>query len=182
MATQLILDDLYIGDRKTIVIQTTVASGDRAGEPKDPLSATFLCYDPDRGPSGTADSGTPTTLLDADRTEPDEFWKGLPITIITAADGREYQSAVVGFEAASHTLTFYALPAAVAAGDQYRLGGYPLVPETIAAPWDNEASVELTPTDALGTVGRRVLVYRADFGSDAEEAVGAFNVLGAGAG
>jgi hypothetical protein len=179
MAEQtLVLDDLRVGDEKTITIATNVASGDSAGDPKNPGSgSTFLCLDPDRETSGIADSGSATTLVDADRTEDDSFWVGVTLVVTDATDGREYATDVTGFEQATHTLTFYSLPVSTEAGDTYRLEGYPLLPQTAATISDNEAAVQLTPADATGTPGRRVLVYRADFGADSEEALATFRVL-----
>ncbi len=174
----LILEDLHVGDEKTIVLATNVASGDNAGDPKNvEAGTTFLCYDPDRQTSGTADSGSTTTLVDADRTEADDFWVGLPIVVVDATDNREYRTEVADFVSATHTLTFYALPLAVAEGDGYRLEGYPVLPQTAATLSENEGSIQLTPSNALGTPGRRVLVYHADFGADSEEVVCTFRVL-----
>ena len=174
----LILDDLHVGDEKTVVIATHVASGDNAGTAKNVATGTtMLCYDPDRETCGAADSGSATTLVDADRTEPDGFWQGLSLVVTKADDGREYRTEVTGFVQATHTLTFYGLPASVAAGDGYRLEGYPLLPRTAAARDANEGSIQLTPSNATGTPGRRVLVYHADFGDDSEAVVCAFRVL-----
>jgi len=170
--------DLRVGDLKTIKIATSIAAGDNAGEPLEPEEgSTFLCFDPDRETTGVADSGSSTTLVDANRTEPDDLWVGMTLVITDASDSREYRAEVTDFEGASGTLTFYELPIAVAAGDAYRIEGYPLLPQTAATVSGNEASVQLTPDDATGTPGRRVLVYRADFGADSEAAVAFFRVL-----
>jgi hypothetical protein len=172
------LEDLHVGDEKTITIATSIASGDSAGSPRNPTAAsTFLCYDPGRETTGEADSGSTTTLADSDRTEADDFWKGMTIVVTDASDGREYRTEVTAFVQATHTLTFNALPIAVEAGDQYRIEGYPFLPESAASVSENEASVQLTPSDATGRPGRRILVYRADFGADAEEVICRFRVL-----
>jgi hypothetical protein len=174
----LTLPDLRVGDTKTITIATSIASGDNAGEARNPeAGSTFLGFDPDRETTGAADSGSATTLVDADRTEADDFWVGMTLVVTDASDSREYRTEVTDFDQASHTLTFYELPIAIAEGDAYRLEGYPVLPQTDAALSGNEASIQLTPADATGTPGRRVLVYRADFGSDSEEAVFIFRVL-----
>jgi hypothetical protein len=178
MAKTLVLDDLRVGDEKTITIATLVASGDNAGDPMNPgAGSTFLCLDPDRQTGGVASSGTTTTLVDADRDEPDDFWTGVTLVVTDQTEGRQYATEVTAFDRDAHTLSFYALPVAVSEGDTYRLEGYPLLPETAAAVSGNEGSVQLTPADATGTPGRRVLVYRADFGTDSEEVVGTFRVL-----
>jgi hypothetical protein len=174
----LVLPDLHVGDAKTIRIATSIASGDDAGEPKNPgANSTFLCFDPDRGTAGEADSGSDSTLVDDDRDEDDDFWLGMTLVVTDASDDREYRTEVTDFDRAAHVLTFYPLPIAVAEGDGYRLEGYPLLPQTLAAVSGNEASIQLTPADATGTPGRRVLVYRADFGADCEEVVATFRVL-----
>lgn len=172
------LPDLRVGDVKTITIATSIVSGDNAGEPRDPQpGSTFLCFDPDRETTGLADSGSATSLVDADRTEPDDFWIGMTLVVTDATDDRDYRTEVTDFDHASHSFTFYPLPIVVAAGDRYRIEGYPLLPQTCAAIFGNQASVQLTPSDVTGTPGRRVLVYRANFGSDSEEAIATFEVL-----
>jgi hypothetical protein len=174
----LVLEDLHAGDEKTITLATNIASGDNAGAPKDVTTGTtFLCYDPDRQTSGTAESGSTTTLVDPARTEADGFWAGLPIVIVDATDDREYRTEVADSVAATHTLTFYALPISVAEGDTYRIEGYPVLPRTDASISGNEGSIQLTPSTGLGTPGRRVLIYHADFGIDSEEVVCTFRVL-----
>jgi hypothetical protein len=177
MNTTLKLPDLRVGDEKTIAIATTVASGDGAGDDKNPATATFLCFDPDRQTTGLADSGSATTLVDAERAEANDFWIGITLVITDASDACEHRTEVTDFDQATHTLTFHALSIAVAEGDRYRLEGYPLLPQTSATVSGNEGSIQLTPTNATGVPGRRVLVYRADFGVDAEEAVAAFRIL-----
>lgn len=172
------LDDLRVGDEKTVTIGTTIESGDNAGDPKSPGSgSTFLCFDPDRETTATADSGSTTTLVDSDRSEADDFWNGMTLVVTDASDGQEYETEVTDFDQATGAFTFYAIPAAVTAGDRYRLEGYPLLTETAATISDNEASVQLTPSNVTGTPGRRVLVYHADFGTDAQEVVCRFRVL-----
>ncbi len=179
MAGQILeLDDLRVGDEKTISIATTVASGSGAGGVKNPTTgSTFLCLDPDRETSGSADSGSATTLIDPNRAEADDFWNGMTLLVTDADDGREYRTEITDFEQSTGTLTFYSLPAAVAASDEYRIEGYPLLARTAASISGNEASVQLTPTTGLGTPGRRTLVYHADFGTDSEEVVCRFRVL-----
>ena len=172
------LESLHVGDEKTITISTNVASGDNAGSPKNPTAdSSFLCYDPDREVSGEADSGSASTLVDADRSEVDDFWKGMTVVVTDASDDREYCTEVTGFTQATHTLTFNALPIAVEQADRYRIEGYPLLPQTTPSVSDNEAGIQLTPGNATAVPGRRVLVYRADFGTDAEEVICRFRVL-----
>lgn len=172
------LPNLRVGDVKTITIATSVASGDHAGDPRNPQEgSTFLCFDPDRETTGVADDGSTTTLVDTDRNEADDFWVGITLVVTDATDDREYWTEITAFDQTTHTLTFYALPIAVTEGDHYRIAGYPLLPQTPATISGNQGSVQLTPSDATGTPGHRVLVYRADFGSDSEEVVATFQVL-----
>ena len=101
----------------------------------------------------------------------------MTLVVTDVTDGREHCTEITGFSQATHTLTFHALPVALEAGDLYRIEGYPLLPETAATVSENEASIQLTPTNATATPGRRVLVYRADFGTDAEEVICSFRIL-----
>ena len=66
---------------------------------------------------------------------------------------------------------------AVAEDDAYRIDGYPLLPQEAATMSGNEGSVQLTPSDALGNAGRRVLIYHTDFGTDSEDIRCEFDVL-----
>lgn len=174
MGTEVLrLTDLHAGDEKTLRIATT----DDAGAPKTVVvGTTFLVYDPDRITQGTVDSGTPTTIVDDARTEAADLWNGIPLELTRAADGQVYLTEVADWDVATHTLTFHALPITPAAGDTYKLRGYPVYPRAAATLAANQGSVQLTPADATGQPGRRVLVYHADFGTDSEEVVGTFRV------
>ena len=99
------------------------------------------------------------------------------MVVIDATDNREYRTQVTDFVRTTHTLTLHALPIAVEAGDAYRLEGYPVLPRTAATTSGNEGRVQLTPSTALGTPGRRVVVYHADFGDDSESVICTFRVL-----
>jgi len=70
--------------------------------------------------SGTADSGTTTTTVDAERTEVDDYWNGYYIQYITGPNAG-LMRLVTDFVASTDTLTHLAFPTAVASGHQYRL-------------------------------------------------------------
>lgn len=73
---------------------------------------------------GTADSGTTTTTVDAERTEADDYWNGATITYTTGSNAGETQS-ITDFVASSDTITHGAFSNAVSAGDQYKLSALP---------------------------------------------------------
>ncbi|PYI51933.1 OmpL47-type beta-barrel domain-containing protein [Paenibacillus flagellatus] len=59
---------------------------------------------------GVADGGSATTLVDADLTQPDDYWKG---ATIWERGGDAYvgqSSKVTGFDSATHTLTYEPMP------------------------------------------------------------------------
>ena len=73
---------------------------------------------------GTADSGTTTTTVDAERTEADGYWVGATITYTTGDNVGESQS-ITAFDATTDTITHGAFSNAVTAGDQYKLSARP---------------------------------------------------------
>ena len=71
--------------------------------------------------SGTADSGTTTTVVDSERTETNDFWNGYEIKF-TSGDNAGLTRRVIDFDASADTLTLdRALPNAVSSGDKYQL-------------------------------------------------------------
>lgn len=76
-----------------------------------------------RTATGTADSGSTTTLVDNALTQAEDYWNGLPLKLIDATDGTVWYTWVTNFTAADDTVTFSpAAPFTVAAGDTYTLG------------------------------------------------------------
>ena len=76
------------------------------------------------GEAGTADAGTQTTLDDAILTQPNDFWIGAKLIIVTTTDTNAPQgetSVVTGFDAGNDRLTFDTLTAVVDAGDTYTI-------------------------------------------------------------
>lgn len=70
--------------------------------------------------SGTADSGTTTTTVDAERTEANDYWNGYYIKFTSGSNfGRE--RLITDFDAATDTITHNAFPNAVAVDDTYVL-------------------------------------------------------------
>jgi len=66
-----------------------------------------------QGDAAIADSGTTTTLVDATRTEADDFWNGA-LLVFTSGTNSGHTAAVTDFDAASDTITFApAVPNAV---------------------------------------------------------------------
>lgn len=74
--------------------------------------------------SGTADSGSTTTLVDDALTQAEGYWNHMVLVILTTTNGLAPQgeiARVTSFSAALDRLTFPALTAAVEAGDTYAL-------------------------------------------------------------
>jgi len=91
-------------------------------QPVAMISGTIL---PDRATdTGTVDSGTTTTLIDAVLTEANDYWNAMTLEILTTTDGLAPQSEtaiITDFVAADDELQFAALTVAVEAGDTYEL-------------------------------------------------------------
>lgn len=73
---------------------------------------------------GTADSGTTTTTVDAERTEVDDYWNDAYI-LFTSGPNIGLSRKITDFVAATDTITHEAFPAAVAAGHTYLLSARP---------------------------------------------------------
>jgi len=70
--------------------------------------------------TGTADSGSETTTVDAERTEAEDYWNGAYI-YFTSGDNAGLARKVTDFDAGTDTITHAAFPEAVAEGDTYKL-------------------------------------------------------------
>lgn len=95
--------------------------------------------------TGTADSGTTTTLVDAALTQANDYWDNVVMEITTTTDGLAPQgetAIITDFTAADDTLHFAALTAAVDAGDTYTLR-HDVTPTFRSATSDPDVSAEL---------------------------------------
>ena len=70
--------------------------------------------------TGTADSGSETTTVDAERGEADDFWLNTYITFTSGLNAGEKRR-VTGFAADTDTITHEAFSNAVVTGDEYVL-------------------------------------------------------------
>jgi len=161
---------LYVGEEITL---TCAVARDDTGADWTVSSATRLVYDPEETTEGVVDSGTASTIVDAARIEADDLWNGIPLAIEDITDGNVYQTEVEDFVASTDTLTFGNLPVkdgvalAVAAGDKYTLGGYPVLAQAAATVSGNDMSFQATPTNGVTERPRTLIcVWHADMGTD----------------
>lgn len=130
----------------------------------NPVSATYLCINPDVTITGTADSGGTTTLVDAAlATKANDFFNGLIIEIEDSA-GVWWPTEITDFVTGTGTVTFGAIiksdgsALTVAAATSYRILGYPLVPRTAATVAANVISYNVGIA-VTGTPGKRREVW-----------------------
>jgi hypothetical protein len=98
-------------------VNTTAISGDTA-------AADYLEALSDGAITGTADSGTTTTMVDTERTEAASYWPVGSVITWTSGSNVGLKSCVTAWDAGTDTLTFVpALPNTVAAGHQYEIDG-----------------------------------------------------------
>lgn len=178
---QLVLNELRVGDTKPVTFTFTYATGTDKGTARAPQSGTtMMVYDPDRATAGEADSGSTTTLVCPELTGADDFWNGCPITITGGSPAVSYETRITDWVLGTTTLTFGAIPVAVAAGYTFSIGGYPLLVEAAATLATNTASVTVSPADVTGRPGDRIVVCKAVFtGSVTEHFVGKVTVKAA---
>ena len=171
------LADGRVGDRRQIRIESRYKSDNTD---KNPASATMLVYDhaETMWTAGTADAGGSTTeIVDAARTEADDFWNGIPVEV-KHADGSTETSEVSDYDKTTYTLTIGALESAVAAGDTYKIMGYPVLAQGACTVSGNEVYRLGTPTDVFSRDRLLTVITRFTFPSDdIQECVGLLNVL-----
>ncbi|MHA1329999.1 MAG: tail fiber domain-containing protein, partial [Candidatus Hodarchaeales archaeon] len=106
--------------------------------------------------SGTADSGSTTTLTDSALTESDDFWNGYQLKI-TSGDNIGLERIITDFNATTDTLSFDALPYPISAGDHYDLFLNPesqIVISTGVANTDTKSKAGISPkVDAVNKEG-----------------------------
>lgn len=73
---------------------------------------------------GTADSGTTTTTVDAERTEVNDYWNDAYI-LFTSGPNSGLSRKITDFDAATDTITHEAFPNSVASGHTYLLSARP---------------------------------------------------------
>ena len=102
--------------------------------------------------TGTADSGTTTTLTDDALTEPDGYWNGATLLILAGTNEGEQRS-VVGFSGATDTVTAdVAFPQAIDNTSQYELT-LPTAPGVVTLRAGEESIVRPgeTPSEPIAT-------------------------------
>lgn len=151
-----------VGDRRSITIESRLAS---TGADKNPASATMLVFDEAIITSGTADSGSTTKLVDTALTQANDFWNGITLEV-THASGTVETTEVTDFTAADDTLVFGAIETAVAAGDTYRLLGYPVLTQADATVSGNEVSRVGTADDVFSRDRTLTVIARFTFSAD----------------
>lgn len=145
MAQTLALPDIGVRETRTLAISCLLKS-DRSA--KNPTSATVVMWDTEQPVEGTADSGSTTTLVDATRTEANDYFIGLFIEVTDITNGHQEQTCITDFAHDTGTLTFGALSFTVAAGDTYRILGTPVLTQQAATVSTNEVSWAVSPSDA----------------------------------
>lgn|GEM_PF-4776767 len=142
--------DVRVGATVTLAVdcydETTRAA-------KNPASAAVLVVDRSRPTTGTADSGSTTTIVDAEHkgltAEPDDFWIGLRLKV-THLTGTVEETSITDFVKSTGTFTFSTITEAVVAGDTYELLGYPLHPKAAGTVSTNRMSHQFSPSDITG--------------------------------
>jgi len=105
--------------------------------------------------AGTADSGTAATLVDAALVEANDYWNGARLTIVTTVDGLAPQgetAVVSNFDAATDTLQFANLSAAVDINDTYSIA-FGTLPDLEAPAQDGIIVWGANPTGTTVTLG-----------------------------
>ena len=159
------LDALRVGAELTLKRNCTRKD---TGATWNPSTVTCFVYERDRHTTGTADSGSATTLVDDALTQAASFWVGQTLLVTDATDGTEVPTEVTAFDATTDKLTFGELPFIVAAGDTYELLGYPIIPEAAGSVAANVATLcQLTAANGATARPRDlVIVAHYDMGTD----------------
>ena len=160
--------DVTVGNSLTVALDLGTKAADAVKFTDTNISsATVLVYAEGEDTLGTVDSGSASTVVDAARTEVDDFWNGMTLEF-TDDDNKGQKRPISDFTAADDTLTLTvtgaALPATPAAGNGYAIRGYPLIYQQNLATHDqgsvsgNVASFQLTSANGCTSVPRTVVV------------------------
>ena len=110
------VDDYWVG--YTLKIKEVAGDAAPEGEEAEITDSTLATL------GGTADSGTATTLIDAELTQTTAYWAAQTLTIVTTTDSGAPQGeskTVTTWDLPTNTLTFPAMTAVVDTGDTYTL-------------------------------------------------------------
>jgi len=128
--------ELAVGDFHTVyrVLEARTYSEGKFGAwtETSPASATVLVYsdDPEDYTEGTVESATATTVVDATFNEAADYWNGLSLRF-TSGDCAGEVRAIGDFDGTTGTFSLAVtgdpLPATPAAGDTFRVLGYPII-------------------------------------------------------
>ena len=126
---------LHVGDAKTLRadLQTKSYASGEWGDWTDTAvsAATILVFEVGAEVLGTADSGTAATVVDASLSAVADFYNGLVLEF-TSGDNEGEKRKISDYDGAGELtidVTTDPLPATPAAGDTFRVLGYPIIPE-----------------------------------------------------
>ena len=137
-------------------------------------SGTVFALEADEKTEGEVDSATASTVVDATFDEADDFWNGTTLEF-TSGDNEGEKREVSDFVSTGGMFTLNVLgnplPATPAAGDDFVLLGYPIIPRTDLDGHDHGAistqrvTFQITPADGgsstngvTATPGRKLLI------------------------
>jgi len=157
-----------VGESRTLSFDLqTMASTATVYSDNDVTSAEVLVYEYGDGVYGQVDSGTATTVVDAIRTEVDDYWNGL-LWEGTSGSNEGQIRLITDFTAADDTLTLDtandALPATPAADDEYRILNKPIVQTTDLSGYaqgtvsGNTASFQITQANGCTASPRTIII------------------------
>lgn len=187
---------LRVGDARTIRadLQTQSYASSEWGDWTDATvaSATVLVYEVGAEVTGTVDSGTASTVVDADLSETDDFYNGLVLEFTSGSNEGERRK-ISDYAGATGTVTLTVttdpLPATPAADDTFRILGYPIVSQQDLATHDDgnvsgaAAYFQMTSANGCTATPRTVRVViasswaGADSNTDTEAGVWTYDIL-----
>jgi len=128
-------DPLHVGDAKTLradLRTQSYSSGDWSAWADTTLTAaTILVFEVGAKITGTADSGSASTVVDADLSAVADFYNGL-IVEFTSGDNEDETRKISDYDGAgklTFDVTTDPLPATPAADDTFTIHGYPIIYE-----------------------------------------------------
>ena len=149
MAQTIVFPNLMVGERRTLTVSTTLKS---SGADKNPSGATALVYDHNVPVTGTVDSGSATSIVDAALAGADDKWNGLPITVTDITTGDSEQAEITDWDLGTTTLTITPVGFTIAAGDTYEIAGTPVLVQAVATVSGNDTSFVVAPADVTARV------------------------------
>ncbi len=185
--------EVMVGESATLSLDLQTKGPDATvWSDTDVVSATVLIYEYGDPVLGQVDSSTASTVVDADRTEADDYWNNMLLEFTSGGNAGQFR-VIEDFDYGTTTFTLDvdhdALPATPAADDEYRIHNLPIISTTDlgghaqGTVFGNTMTFQMTAANGCTASPRTVLIllkctYTASGATDVRSALWRVEVVG----